>query len=82
VQRKGGLIAVKSRISGKEAIYVARESERRRPVKLLASDRLHGGLSPGAPRGQIEAARTLMWPRPRWLRAGKTLCVRFRWQSC
>src|ERR1700731_2457905 len=42
VQRKGGLIAVKSRISGKEAVYVARESERRRPVKLLASDRVDG----------------------------------------
>jgi hypothetical protein len=33
---------VKSRISGKEAVYVARESERRRPVKLLASDRVDG----------------------------------------
>lgn len=76
---------MKSRNSGKEAVYVARESERHRPVKLLASDRvdgvsveqarcgartptgtpcqrpairgrkrcrLHGGLSPGAPRGQ------------------------------
>ena len=28
---------MKSRNSGKEAVYVARESERRRPVKLLAS---------------------------------------------
>ena len=42
VQRKGGLIAVKSRNSGKEAVYVARESERHRPVKLLASDRVDG----------------------------------------
>jgi hypothetical protein len=42
VQRKGGLIAVKSRISGKEAVYGAREIERRRPVKLLASDRVDG----------------------------------------
>lgn len=33
---------MKSRISGKEAVYVARESERRRPVKLLASDRVDG----------------------------------------
>ena len=33
---------MKSRISGKEAVYVARESERRRPVKLLASDRADG----------------------------------------
>src|ERR1700732_4149340 len=41
VQRKGGLIAVKSRISGKEAVYVARESERRRPVKLLVSRSVH-----------------------------------------
>ena len=33
---------MKSRISGKEAVYVARESERHRPVKLLASDRVDG----------------------------------------
>jgi hypothetical protein len=33
---------VKSRISGKEAVYMARESERRLPVKLLASDRVDG----------------------------------------
>ena len=33
---------MKSRNSGKEAVYVARESERRRPVKLLASDRVDG----------------------------------------
>jgi hypothetical protein len=32
---------VKSRISGKEAVYVARESERRRPVKLLVSRSVH-----------------------------------------
>ncbi len=42
VQRKGGLIAVKSRISGKEAVYVARESDKRRPVQLLAQDRVDG----------------------------------------
>jgi hypothetical protein len=44
VQRKGGLIAVKSRISGKEAVYVARESERRRPVKLLVSRSVHASM--------------------------------------
>ena len=38
VQRKGGLIAVKSRISGKEAVYVARESDKRRPIRLLAQE--------------------------------------------
>jgi hypothetical protein len=31
-------MTVKSRISGKEAVYVARESEKRAPVRLLAGD--------------------------------------------
>jgi hypothetical protein len=35
---------VKSRISGKEAVYVARKSEGRRPVKLLASDRVDASI--------------------------------------
>src|SRR3984893_10645520 len=34
---EGGGI-VKSRISGKEAVYVARESDKRRPIKLLAPE--------------------------------------------
>ena len=29
---------MKSRISGKEAVYVARESDKRRPIRLLAPE--------------------------------------------
>src|ERR1700730_4960355 len=53
---EGGGI-VKSRISGKEAVYVARESDKRRPIRLLAPEGVEEPLGALVPSEGSEQAR-------------------------
>ena len=48
---------MKSRISGKEAVYVARESDKRRPIRLLAPEGVEEPLGALVPSEGAEQAR-------------------------